>query len=130
MRTSKALNSFSGISKGRLPGQRRISGEADLSTQQTGAQAPSRLPRPSSHHRRQEGPRRTPCPWSQASERLNLKPSKAFLAGDSIMERRSQRAAFLAAAAGARVAPPAFPLQSRRRDDLGPVRVGFTVSKK
>src|SRR5260370_141056 len=31
---------------GNLPGQRRTTREADLSTQQTGAQAPSRLPRP------------------------------------------------------------------------------------
>jgi ribonuclease P protein component len=53
-----------------------------------------------------------------------------FLAGDSIMERLRQRVDFLAAANGARVAAPAFTLQSRRRDDSGPVRVGFTVSKK
>jgi ribonuclease P protein component len=46
------------------------------------------------------------------------------------MERLRQRADFLAAATGARVATTAFTLQSRRRDDLGPVRVGFTVSKK
>jgi ribonuclease P protein component len=46
------------------------------------------------------------------------------------MERLRQRAHFLAVATGARVATPAFTLQSRRRDDLGPVRVGFTVSKK
>src|SRR3990170_7663373 len=31
---------------GKLPGQRRTTREADLSTQQTGAQAPPRLPRP------------------------------------------------------------------------------------
>jgi ribonuclease P protein component len=46
------------------------------------------------------------------------------------MERLRQRADFLAVADGARVAAPAFTLQSRRRDDLGPIRVGFTVSKK
>jgi len=46
------------------------------------------------------------------------------------MERLRQRADFLAAANGARVSAPAFTLQSRRRDDPGPVRVGFTVSKK
>jgi ribonuclease P protein component len=46
------------------------------------------------------------------------------------MERLRQRADFLAAANGARVTAPAFTLQSRRRDDSGPVRVGFTVSKK
>jgi len=46
------------------------------------------------------------------------------------MERLRQRADFLAVANGARVAAPAFTLQSLRRDDSGPVRVGFTVSKK
>ena len=45
--------------------------EADLSTQQTGAQAPSRLPRPSRHHRWPQGPRRSPCAGPQASERLS-----------------------------------------------------------
>src|SRR5271166_4526040 len=46
------------------------------------------------------------------------------------MERLRQRADFLAAANGARAAAPAFALQGRRRDDSGPVRVGFTVTKK
>jgi ribonuclease P protein component len=46
------------------------------------------------------------------------------------MERLRQRADFLAVADGARVQAPAFILQGRRRDDLGPVRIGFTVTKK
>ena len=49
------------------------------------------------------------------------------------MERLRQRADFLAAAAasaGAKVAAPAFVLQTRKRTDDGPARVGFTVSKK
>ncbi len=46
------------------------------------------------------------------------------------MERLRQRADFLAAAGGAKVATAAFVLQARERDDDGPVRVGFTVSKK
>src|ERR1700730_11325119 len=46
------------------------------------------------------------------------------------MERLRQRPDFLAVADGARVNSPAFTLQGRRRDDLGPVRVGFTVTKK
>ena len=58
-------------STGKLPGQRRTTREADLSTQQTGAQAPSRLPRPSRHRRRPQGSRRPPCAWPQASERLS-----------------------------------------------------------
>ena len=46
------------------------------------------------------------------------------------MERLRQRADFLAAATGAKVPTAAFVLQARKRDDGGPVRVGFTVSKK
>ena len=46
------------------------------------------------------------------------------------MDRLRQRADFLAVANGARVASAAFVVQSRRRDDDGPIRVGFTVTKK
>jgi ribonuclease P protein component len=46
------------------------------------------------------------------------------------MERLRQRADFLAAAAGTKVTAPAFLLQARKRRDEGPVRCGFTVSKK
>lgn len=46
------------------------------------------------------------------------------------MDRLRQRADFLAVANGARANSAAFVLQSRRRDDEGPVRVGFTVTKK
>ena len=46
------------------------------------------------------------------------------------MDRLRQRADFLAVANGARVSSAAFVLQGRRRDDGGPVRVGFTVTKK
>ena len=46
------------------------------------------------------------------------------------MDRLRQRADFLAVADGARVNSPAFTLQGRPRDDLGPIRVGFTVTKK
>jgi ribonuclease P protein component len=46
------------------------------------------------------------------------------------MDRLRQRADFLAVADGARVNSAAFVVQERRRDDLGPVRVGFTVTKK
>ena len=46
------------------------------------------------------------------------------------MERLRQRADFLAAAAGARVAVPAFVVQARDRRDPGPARIGFTVSRK
>jgi ribonuclease P protein component len=46
------------------------------------------------------------------------------------MDRLRQRADFLAVANGARVNGAAFVVQNRRRDDDGPVRVGFTVTKK
>ena len=46
------------------------------------------------------------------------------------MVRLKQRADFLAAASGAKVATAAFVLQRRNRDDGGPARVGFTVSRK
>jgi ribonuclease P protein component len=41
-----------------------------------------------------------------------------------------RRADFLAAASGLKVHTAAFVLQARRREDDGPPRVGFTVSKK
>jgi ribonuclease P protein component len=47
------------------------------------------------------------------------------------MERLRQRADFRAAAAtGAKVPTAAFVLQGRKRSECGPVRVGFTVSRK
>jgi ribonuclease P protein component len=46
------------------------------------------------------------------------------------MERLRLRADFVAAAAGAKAPAAAFVLQARRRDDEGPARFGFTVSKK
>ena len=46
------------------------------------------------------------------------------------MDRLRQRADFLAVADGVRANSAAFVLQSRRRDDDGPIRVGFTVTRK
>jgi ribonuclease P protein component len=46
------------------------------------------------------------------------------------MERLRQRADFLATATGTKVPAAAFVLQARNRTDDGPVRLGFTVSKK
>lgn len=46
------------------------------------------------------------------------------------MNRLKQRADFIAAASGPRAASPAFVVQARTRDDSGPIRVGFTVTKK
>ena len=46
------------------------------------------------------------------------------------MDRLRQRADFLAVADGPRMNSAAFVVQSRRRDDGGPIRVGFTVTRK
>jgi ribonuclease P protein component len=46
------------------------------------------------------------------------------------MDRLRQRADFLAVADGARASTAAFVVQRRQRDDDGPIRVGFTVTKK
>jgi ribonuclease P protein component len=46
------------------------------------------------------------------------------------MDRLRQRADFLAVANGPRMNSAAFAVQSRARGDDGPVRVGFTVTKK
>jgi ribonuclease P protein component len=46
------------------------------------------------------------------------------------MDRLRQRADFLAVATGARANSAAFVVQGRPRDDNGPIRVGFTVTKK
>jgi len=46
------------------------------------------------------------------------------------MDRLRQRADFLAVANGARANSAAFVVQGRLRDDKGPIRVGFTVTKK
>jgi ribonuclease P protein component len=46
------------------------------------------------------------------------------------MDRLRQRADFLAVANGARTSTAAFVVQRRRREDDGPIRVGFTVTKK
>jgi ribonuclease P protein component len=46
------------------------------------------------------------------------------------MERLRRRADFLAAATGTKAPAAAFVLQARERRDDGPIRIGFTVSRK
>jgi ribonuclease P protein component len=46
------------------------------------------------------------------------------------MDRLRQRADFLAVANGTRSNSAAFVVQGRPRDDDGPIRIGFTVTKK
>ena len=111
-----------------LRGQRRQTREADLSTEQAGAQAPSRFPRPDGDNRRPQSHRQAARARSQAPQRLTpRRPKPRGVA----MERLRQRADFVAAATGTKVPTAAFVLQVRQRnDDSGPIRVGFTVTKK
>lgn len=102
-----------------------IAREADLSTQQAGAQAPSWISPPSENQGR---PQSACCPasaWAEAAERLIKAPASALT-----VERLRQRADFLAAARGARAPVSGFVLQALNRREDGPVRVGFTVSNK
>ena len=61
-------------------------------------------------------------------------PDVAWRASSSHMaealERLRRRSDFLAAANGSKVPTAGFVLQARKRDEGGPVRVGFTVSRK
>ena len=95
--------------------------EADLSTQQAGTQAASRLSRPHGDQRWPQGHQRAPRARPQAAVRLTLAPR---------LQRLRQRAHFIAAASGAKAHAPGFVLQSRARGDQDPPRVGYTVSKK
>jgi ribonuclease P protein component len=101
--------------------------EADLSTEQAGAQASPRLSRPDGNQRRPQGRQCPPRARSQASQRLKKAAGYARLVP---MERLKQRADFLAAAGGAKIPSAGFVLQACDREDDGPARVGFTVSKK
>lgn len=99
--------------------------EADLSTQQAGAQAPSRFSRASQDQGWPQRARRAACAGAQAAQRL--KPARTPA---SAMQRLRQRKDFLAAATGVKVPVSGFVLQARDRREDGPVRVGFTVSRK
>jgi ribonuclease P protein component len=104
-------------------GQAENTGEADLSTEQIGAQAPSRLPHPHGDHGWPQGAQCSPHARPQAAERLSGRPPRR-------VERLRKRADFLGVAAGPRAPVEGFVLQTRERADTGPPRVGFTVSRK
>lgn len=90
--------------------------EADLSAEQSGAGAPTRLPRADGDGRRPLGDPRPP--QSRPQEAVGL---------STLTKRRD----FLAANAGKRAPMPGFVLLVRPRDDGDPaMRVGFTVTKK
>jgi ribonuclease P protein component len=107
--------------------QRRTPREADLSTEQARSQAPPRLPRAHGNYRRPQGALRAPQDRPQAAQRLICTATNPH---SLAVERLRQRSDFLAAARAAKVTTAAFVLQARERVDGGPVRVGFTVSKK
>jgi len=101
--------------------------EADLSTEQARAQAPSRFPRAHGNQGWTESLISAPGARTQAAVRLTAAKTAARIAS---MERLRQRADFLAAASGIKIRAAAFVLQARKRRDAGPARLGFTVSKK
>jgi ribonuclease P protein component len=98
--------------------------EADLPTEQIGAQAPPRFPEPHGDQGRPQGAQRPPDARPEAPQRL--------IAGKlaAPVEKLRKRADFLGAATGPRAPAAAFVLQTGARADNGPPRVGFTVSKK
>jgi len=90
--------------------------EADLSAEQTGACAPSRLPRADGDAGRSQGDPVAPGARSQQAVGL---------------VRLTQRRDYLAANAGRRAPMPGFVLLVRDRADNSPMmRIGITVSKK
>jgi ribonuclease P protein component len=132
------------VERGRSPGLIREEGrEADLSTEQACAQAPSWLPNPDGYSGRSQGAQRPSCARAQAAQRLTARPllcaPHPFGGGQvavrrlwhvGAMERLKRRKDFLAAAAATSVSTPGFVVQERRRVDGGPARIGFTVSAK
>src|SRR5436190_20113378 len=107
--------------------------EADLSTQQAGAPAPSWISPPPEDQGRPQGAGCPPSARAQAAQRLTPAPTSALgkrRARGRTVQRLRQRADFLAAATGGRAPVNGFVLQALDRREDGPVRVGFTVSKK
>ena len=107
--------------------------EADLSTQQAGAEAPSWISPPPEDQRRPQGAGRSARARAQAAQRLTLAPTTALARGrirGRTLQRLRQRSDFLTAATGGRAPVSGFVLQALNRREDGPVRVGFTVSKK
>ena len=120
--------------------------EKNLSTQQAGAQAPPRLPRPHGDQGWPQGHRRPPGAWSQAPVGLSRRRVRTTRRFDEDwhsamrpdrpirLSRLKQRKEFLAAAAhGRRFRSSAFSVQVR---DAAPeegqdgLRLGLTASRK
>jgi ribonuclease P protein component len=93
-----------------------MSDEAHLSAEQSGPQAPARVPLAHGNGRRPQGPERAPRSRPQEAQRLAT---------------IKKRADFLAANGGKRASMPGFVLLVRDREDSDQaMRVGFTVTKK
>src|SRR5919112_6535487 len=93
-----------------------MSDEAHLSTEQSGPQAPARVPLPHGDPGGPQGAERPPRARPQEAQRLTT---------------IRKRADFLAANGGRRASTPGFVLLVRDRKDSDPaMRVGFTVTKK
>lgn len=103
-----------------------MSDEADLSTEQAGARAPSRLPRADGDAGGPQGARQPPRQGPREAERVDA-AAGTIPASYTIIAARKD---FVAANAGQRAPTPGFVLLVRRRDDGQPLRAGFTVTKK
>jgi ribonuclease P protein component len=117
--------------KGRTP--RYQINEAHLSTIQTRAEAPARLPRPHGHQGWPWRRRRTPQPWPQAAFRLTEGrplPGVNRVPAATNIRRLRKRSEFLAVRGGEKRRGRLFLLEVLERGDDGPPRVGFTVTKK
>jgi ribonuclease P protein component len=100
--------------------------EADLSAEQSGAGAPSRLPRADGDGRWPQRDPRAPQPRPQEAVGLTT-PAPATASVATIAKRRD----FLAANSGKRAPMPGFVLLVRARDDGdASIRLGVTVTKK
>src|SRR5262249_59988289 len=98
-RTKGRGQTFTARERADIERQRRTTREADLSTEQSGAQAPSRFSCSHGDQRRAQGRCRAARARAQAAQCLNLR--RVTLGGP--MQRLRQRADFLAAAGAARV---------------------------
>lgn len=98
-----------------------MNNEAHVPAEQSGSQAPARLPQPHGDGGRPQGDRGAPQPRPQEAVGLtSLKIGKL-----------TRRAEFLSANGGFRAPTPGFVLLVRKRGDSDPaMRLGLTVSKK
>jgi ribonuclease P protein component len=105
-----------------------LSHEAHLSTEQSSARSPSRIPSPYVDRCWSQHLERSPCAWPQEALGLSLGMTDRASRGYSVITKRSD---FLAANRGKRYATPGFVLLVfDRRDDNPAKRLGITITKK